>query len=55
MSKDQAIGWLRHLADEKDEPFDESTVTGPMTFFQIEGLGAELTTSPSSRNGSERS
>lgn len=42
MSKRRAVRWLRHLAEEKGESFDESSVTGPMTFYQIEGLGAEL-------------
>ncbi len=42
MSKEQAINWLRHLAEEKGETFDASTVTGPMDFYQIEGLGAEI-------------
>ena len=43
MSKKRATSWLRHLAEEKGEPFDESSVTGPMVFYQIEGLGAEVT------------
>ena len=42
MSREQAVGWLRHLAEEKGEPFDESSVDGPLTFFQIEGLGAAI-------------
>lgn len=42
MSKQRATSWLRHLAEEKGEPFDESSVTGPLVFYQIEGLGAEL-------------
>ena len=42
MSKRRATRWMRHLAEEKGEPFDESSVTGPMTFYQIEGVGAEL-------------
>lgn len=42
MSKQRATSWLRHLAEEKGEAFDESSVTGPMVFYQIEGLGAEL-------------
>ena len=42
MSKRRATSWMRHLAEEKGEPFDESSVTGPMTFYQIEGVGAEL-------------
>jgi len=40
MSKAQSIDWLRHLAEEKGESFDASTVTGPTAFYQIEGLGA---------------
>jgi hypothetical protein len=42
MSRDEAVSWLRHLAEEKGETFDESTVTGPMDFFQIEGIGAHI-------------
>ena len=34
------VGALFDLAEEKGEDFDESTVTGPMDFFQIEGVGA---------------
>ncbi len=43
MSKKRATSWLRHLAEEKGEAFDASSVTGPMVFYQIEGLGAEVT------------
>ena len=42
MSTKRATSWLRHLAEEKGEPFDASSVTGPMVFYQIEGLGAEV-------------
>lgn len=42
MSKDQATRWLAHLAEEKNESFDASTVTGPMDFYQIEGKGAKI-------------
>lgn len=42
MSKDQATRWLAHLAEEKNEVFDPSTVSGPMSFYQIEGLGARI-------------
>ena len=42
MSKRQATSWLRHLAEEKGEPFDASSVTGPMVFYQLQGLGARL-------------
>ncbi len=43
MSKKRATSWLRHLAEEKGDPFDASSVTGPIVFYQIEGLGAEVT------------
>ena len=42
MSKRQATSWLRHLAEEKGEPFEASSVTGPMVFYQLQGLGAEV-------------
>ena len=42
MSKEQATHWLAHLAKEKNEAFDASTVTGPMDFYQIEGKGAKI-------------
>jgi hypothetical protein len=42
MSKEQATHWLAHLAEEKNEAFDASTVTGPMDFYQIEGKGAKI-------------
>jgi hypothetical protein len=40
LSRERAVAWMRHLAAEKGEAFDETTVTGPMNFYQIEGLGA---------------
>ena len=43
MSQERATAWLRHLAEEKGEAFDATSVTGPMVFYQIEGLGAEVT------------
>ena len=42
MSERRARSWMRHLAEEKGEPFDEASVTGPMVFYQIEGIGAEV-------------
>lgn len=44
-SKRRATSWLRHLAEEKGEAFDPSSVTGPMVFYQIEGVGAEVSES----------
>lgn len=34
--------WYAHLAEERGEPFDPNTVTGPMTLYEIEGIGAEI-------------
>lgn len=42
LSKRAAVRWMRHLAEEKGEPFDASSVTGPMDFYQIEGIGAQV-------------
>lgn len=42
MSKSQAIRYLRHLAEERGESFDESTVTGPVERYELEGHGALL-------------
>ena len=40
MTHSQTIAHLRHLAEEKGESFETSSVDGPMTFYQIEGTGA---------------
>lgn len=40
LSKGQAINRMRHLAEEKGEEFDESSITGATVFYQIEGVGA---------------
>ncbi len=34
--------WFKHLADEKGEAFDEASVSGPVTIYEIEGLGARV-------------
>ncbi len=40
LDREAAVKRLRHLAEEKGEPFDAATVTGPLVFYQIEGAGA---------------
>ncbi len=42
MDEERARGWLAHLAEEKGEPFDPASVTGPMTFYRLDGKGARL-------------
>lgn len=46
MDETRARRWLAHLAEEKGEEFDPESVSGPLTFYQIEGLGAEIASSP---------
>ena len=45
LSEEQARGWFEHLAEEKGETFDPTTIQGPMTIYRIKGSGAEITTS----------
>lgn len=40
MSKERAIEYKRHLAEEKGQPFDPSTVTGDERIIRIHALGA---------------
>jgi hypothetical protein len=42
LSREQAIDWLRHLAEEKGEAFDAASVAGPIDIYQIEGAGARI-------------
>lgn len=40
LDEDAAREWFKHLADEKGESFDAASVTGPVTIYEIEGMGA---------------
>lgn len=40
MSKEKAIRYYRHLAEEMGKPFDPKSVTGPMEMWEIKGTGA---------------
>jgi len=42
LSQEDAIGYYEHIAEETGEDFDPSTITGPMTIYQIKGLGAVI-------------
>lgn len=42
LSAEQALGYQQHLAEEQGVPFDSTSVTGPMTIYQLKGLGAEI-------------
>ena len=40
LTKEQAIRYFKHHAEEKGEEFDPNTITGPVTIYQIRGSGA---------------
>jgi hypothetical protein len=43
MSREQYVGWLAHLAEERGEKFDPSTVgEGPFRILQLKGTGARV-------------
>ena len=42
LSEEETINYYEHLAEEKGEEFDLSTITGPETIYQIRGLGAVI-------------
>ena len=42
LSQEDAISYYEHIAEETGEEFDASTITGPMTIYQIKGLGAVI-------------
>jgi hypothetical protein len=42
LTKEKAINYYEHMAEEKGEKFDPFSVTGPVTIYQIKGIGAEI-------------
>lgn len=42
LTKEEATWMAQHRAEEKGEEFDPSTITGPVTYYRIRGIGAEL-------------
>jgi hypothetical protein len=42
LSKEQAIAMRKHQAEERGEEFDPSSITGPVTIYQIKGTGAVI-------------
>lgn len=42
LSQEDAVSYYEHIAEETGEKFDPSTITGPMTIYQIKGLGAVI-------------
>lgn len=42
LSREKAVEWLAHEAEEKGEAFDSTSVTGPLTIWRIKGAGAVI-------------
>ncbi len=42
LTKEQAIYMGKHRAEEQGTTFDPASVTGPVSFYRIKGLGAEI-------------
>lgn len=42
LTQEEAVDYFEHLAEESGEDFDPLVITGPMTIYQIKGLGAEI-------------
>ena len=43
MSREQYVGWLQHLAEERGQTFDPKTVgEGPFKIYQLRGTGARI-------------
>lgn len=43
LTKEEAVGYFKHLAEELGEEFDPASVTEGTTIYQIGGLGVQLT------------
>jgi hypothetical protein len=42
LSKEQALEYQKHQAEESKRPFDPKSVTGGMTIYQLKGQGAKI-------------
>ncbi len=42
MSKEKAIAYLSHMAEESDETFDPASVTGDITLYQLRPVGVTI-------------
>ena len=46
MTYEEALASAAHHAEERGEPFDSATVTGPTTTYRIRGIGAVIQDGP---------
>lgn len=42
LDEEEAKDYYEHMAEESDQEFDPSSVTGPVTIYQIKGFGAVI-------------
>jgi len=42
LTQEEALEYYEHVATEQGTEFDAATVTGPITLYQIKGIGAEI-------------
>jgi hypothetical protein len=42
LSEEKAVAYYKHIAEELGQEFDPATVTGPVTIYQLKGIGAEI-------------
>jgi hypothetical protein len=45
LTQEEAVGYYEHIAEETGKDFNPASVTGPVTLYQIKGLGAEINSS----------
>ncbi|MFO7445335.1 MAG: DUF4920 domain-containing protein [Ignavibacteriaceae bacterium] len=50
MDKERAIAYYEHIAEENDKEFDPSTVTGPVTLYQVKGEGVVILDKEAEKN-----
>ena len=42
LTKEEALEYYEHVATEQGKEFNAAAVTGPVTLYQIKGMGAEI-------------
>ena len=42
LNEEEAIEYFKHMAEDAGKEYDSTSITGPMTIYQIKGLGAEI-------------
>ena len=42
LTEEEAMEYYKHMAEDSGKEFDSTSITGPITLYQIKGLGAEI-------------